>query len=246
MTSRRALGPCVVLLLLAREAGAVRPFVTDDARVVGRGHAQLETWWRRDPAGMQHWMFGAIGPNDRMELSLGMVHGVNHEQTLPQYSISGPLLQGKLLVFETQKNAWPGVATVFGAITPWGTGGFEPPGWTGFAYVAVTESLFDADRVLLHVNFGYAGTSLRPVQFSWGFATEIRVWSVVHAIGEVYSGDPYIAGISGASQFGIRFAFNDHLQLDLTGGVGLFAERHEDVMPPFVGTGVRLVTHQLW
>lgn len=243
--ARTALLACA-LGLFAREASAVRPFVTDDARVVGKGHVQLETWWRRDPDGMQHWMFGAVGPNDRMELSLGMVHGVNHEKIHPTYSVSGPFAQMKLLVFESRANRWPGVATVFGVITPWGSGGFEPPGWTGYAYVALTESLFDRDRVLVHLNFGWAGTSLRPVQFSWGAATELRVWGPIHAIGEVYSGDPYISGISGASQFGVRFAFNDHLQLDVTGGVGLFADRREDVMPPFFGTGVRLVSHELW
>lgn len=41
-------------LLMGRSAHAIRPFITDDARVVGRATPQLETWVFGDRAGLQH------------------------------------------------------------------------------------------------------------------------------------------------------------------------------------------------
>lgn len=230
---------------VSRDAHAVRPFVTDDARVVGKGHVQLETWWRRDDAGLQHWAVAAAGPTDRIELSLGFVHGVANEKK-PTYSIAGPLFQGKFLVHAAQPNRWPGIAAVFGVIPPWGMGGFESDSWTLFSYLCITELLFDDERVAIHGNLGFAGTSSTASRFSWGVATEIRIIGLLHAMGELYSGDPYIAGVSGTTQFGFRFVFSDHLQLDATAGLGVFADRKEDIAPPFVGTGVRLVSHEWW
>ena len=47
----------------------VRPFITDDARVVGERLAQLETWIRVDKEAGQHWILGAYGPNKKLELT---------------------------------------------------------------------------------------------------------------------------------------------------------------------------------
>jgi hypothetical protein len=243
------------LALVARPAAAVRPFVTDDAHVVGAGHVQLESWFRGDPNTMQHWAVAAVGPNDRMELSVGFVHGANNATGQHRYSISGPLVQGKFLIFHVEPNRWPGLAVAFGFLPPWGTGGFEPTSITGFAYLALTESLFDKDRVLLHLNLGYFGAtksdSLAPddprgtalAALTWGVGTEIRIVGPWHAIGELYSGDPYARGGSGAVQGGFRFFFSDHLQWDVTTGAGVFGDTPS---APFFGSGVRLVSHALW
>ncbi len=237
----------LAFFFFAADARAVRPFVTDDARVVGKGHIQLETWWRRDRGGLQHWAVAAVGPNDRTELSFGFVHGMaKPADAKPAYSIAGPLIQGKFLVHEALPNSWPGLAAIFGAVAPGGTGGFVSPGWTLFSYLSFTESLFREDGLLIHANVGFAGSSVTNSRFSWGIGTEFHVYDPLHLVAEIYSGDPYIAGASGTTQFGARFYFSDHLQLDLTGGVGLFADKREDVTPPFVGTGLRIVSHSLW
>ncbi|QEK50772.1 hypothetical protein FYC62_03125 [Pedobacter aquae] len=43
----------------------VRPFITDDARVVGERLAQLETWVRFDKEAGQHWILG--GDSDEVD-----------------------------------------------------------------------------------------------------------------------------------------------------------------------------------
>ena len=236
----------LVVALASSEARAVRPFVTDDARVVGKGQMQLETWFRVEPKSFQHWAVGAVGPNDRMELSVGFVHGVGRdERDDQQYSIGGPLFQGKLLVFDPVKNSWPGVAVVIGGVVPAGRGSLEPEGWAGFAYLALTESLWKEDRILVHANVGFTGAALegRGAAFTFGVGTEFRIYGVWHGIAELYSGDPYVGSVAGAVQAGFRFFFEDHLQLDMTAGTGVFGERK---LPPFFGMGVRLVSHRLF
>ena len=49
-SSRAVIGVFIVLLITAPPALAVRPFITDDSRVVGRRQAQMETWVRGDRA----------------------------------------------------------------------------------------------------------------------------------------------------------------------------------------------------
>ena len=53
----------------------VRPFITDDARVVGAGLAQVESWVRSDHESHQLWVLGAVGPTSWLELTLGGVVG---------------------------------------------------------------------------------------------------------------------------------------------------------------------------
>ena len=57
----------------------VRPFITDDARVVGDKLAQLETWLRFDKEAGQHWIMGAYGPNKKLELAVGGVYGYQND-----------------------------------------------------------------------------------------------------------------------------------------------------------------------
>lgn len=235
-----------VILVVAPNAHAVRPFVTDDARVVGGGQMQLETWFRVEPDSFQHWAFGAVGPNDHMELSVGFVHGVGRDdQDRNQYSIGGPLFQGKFLVHDPVRNSWPGVAVVIGGVVPAGRGSLEPEGWAGFAYVALTESLWKEDRILIHGNVGFTGAAIegRAAAFTFGIGTEFRIYGIWHGIAELYSGDPYVGSVAGAIQAGFRFFFEDHLQLDMTAGTGVFGEKQ---LPPFFGMGVRLVSHKMW
>jgi hypothetical protein len=61
-------------------AHAIRPFITDDARVVGAHLLQLETWVQADAEQLQHWVLPAFGPTERIELTLGAVHGASYGQ----------------------------------------------------------------------------------------------------------------------------------------------------------------------
>jgi hypothetical protein len=235
----------IVALTTPREAHAIRPFITDDARVVGGGHLQVETWWRRDRHSLEHWVLGAIGPNDHIELTLGGVHGAGPVGGRPAYSLAGPLLQAKILLNHALPNEAPGVALSVGGLPPVGRGAFAPPGWTTFAYVALTQALVGEDIVLIHANLGYSAVdapgfdALHP---TWGVGTQIHAIWRLHGIAEIFSGDPYGPGAGGAYQVGFRYIFNDYVQLDSTFGDGFFGAE----MPFWVSAGVRLVSHPLW
>jgi hypothetical protein len=64
---------CVVLALvgLAAPARAIRPFITDDARVVGARTLQLENWVVASGHAFEHWAVPAFGPTDYIELTVG-------------------------------------------------------------------------------------------------------------------------------------------------------------------------------
>jgi hypothetical protein len=244
---------CLLTLTLVtcvtRDAHAIRPFITDDAHTVGKGHLQLETYWRRDRQSFQHWVLPAVGPVEWLELTLGGVHGIaplGARPTKPAYAFAGPLVQGKFLLHEAVPNHLPGVAIVGGGIAPLGRGGFEPPGWNGFTYLAVTQAFFKEDDFLIHANVGLSAVSaanIDPAKLTWGVGTQVETIFNFHLIGEIFSGDPYSVSAGGAYQAGFRQIFNDHLQLDATMGGGLWGDT---ILPVWFSSGVRIVSHELW
>jgi hypothetical protein len=184
-----------------------------------------------------------------MELTLGGVHGIGRLGQYPEgrtYAIGGPLLQGKFLLREAIPNKPPGVGLAVGGLPPTGRGGFEPPGWSGFAYLAITQAFIKEDDFLIHANIGVsavAAPGLPPAKFTWGIGTQVETIYDFHLIAEVFSGDPYVQGSGGAYQVGFRQIFNDHLQLDGTWGGGLWGDT---ILPVWFSSGVRIVSHKLF
>jgi hypothetical protein len=241
--------PAAVFLILtiALPAYAIRPFITDDARVVGRHRLQLESWVQVDGTATQHWVLPAFGPTDRIELTIGAVHGAAYEDAdKTTYAAAGPLFQMKLLLHEPQPNRWPGVAVVGGVVTPYGYGGFAPPLLSGFTYVAVTESLGTNERVLIHANFGVhilSGLVEPHATITAGIGTQVHVVRGLHAVGEVAYSDPYGGPAGVAGQAGFRYIFNDSIQLDSTVGTGPWGEQQR---PVWASMGIRIVSNPLW
>lgn len=60
----------MLFMAVAGMARAVRPFITDDARVVGLRYAQAEAW--------QQWDMLAYGPTKWLELSVGGGVGLSY------------------------------------------------------------------------------------------------------------------------------------------------------------------------
>lgn len=223
----------------------VRPFITDDARVVGYRLAQAESWVRVDKESGQHWGLVAYGPNKNLELTAGGVHGyLRNADGKNQYTYALPLLQAKYLFRPYQPNKAPGVALVMGSFLPVGKGGFKPPGYGTFAFTTINQSVGKNDQYLFHVNLGanylqVAGEN-RTIA-TWGIGTQIRAIKGWHFVGELFSGDPYIPGTGTAYQLGYRYFFSDLLQVDMTAGKGIAG----DVIMPFWYTaGVRIVTER--
>lgn len=240
------------------EAAAIRPFVTDDARVVGDKLAQLETWLQFDRFTLEHNALGAIGPTDWLELTLGVTQGGVHSGPDAGYSITGPVLQGKALLLPARDGSWPGAALALGILPPFGHGDFVPTGWGGFGYVAFTESLWD-ERLLLHLNVGLtldtedfsaSNPDPSPTIVTAGFGAQAHIIAGLHGIAEVYYGDPYDPRADfPAMQTGLRYVFSDHVQVDGTFGSTL-TELSNGTGPArteqWGSLGVRLVTRELW
>ncbi len=223
--------------------GEVRPFITDDARVVGGRLAQLESWCRIDEESGQQWFMLAYGPSDHLELTLGGVLGYEvPEEGRYSFSYALPLLQAKYLFREYAPNRPPGVGMVLGTFLPTGKGVFRPPGYGTFGFLTVSQCFGAGEKVLIHGNIG--GNYLHidgsnTFIATWGLGTQIRVIGGMHFVGEFISGDPYVPGTGIAYQVGYRHFFSDLFQIDMTVGKGIGGE---NPLPFWFSAGIRLVT----
>lgn len=255
----------LAVLMVTTEAHAIRPFVTDDARVVGEKLAQLETWVLVDRIALEHSVLAALGPTKWLELTVGAIHGAVHSGADRGYAITGPIAQAKALAWPARDNGWPGLAVAAGALPPLGRGAFEPPGWDGFTYAAMTESLLN-EGILVHANvglvfgkddrdasdlgFGSAHSNRSTALVTGGVATQVRVLHGFHLIGEVYYGDPYDPRFSHAAmQLGFRHIFSERVQIDGTFGSTLSEVEEDDGSSrreQWGTLGLRLVSNELW
>jgi len=226
------------------KAYAIRPFVTDDARVVGGRLAQMETWVIGNRHEIVHNALGAIGPTDWLEITTGFSQGGSHNGTDNAYSITGPLFQLKALAHEAKPGAWPGVAFAVGVLPPFGHGSLTPQNTGGFGYMAVTQSLFN-DDLLLHANIGIAASDEKPYWSSIttaGFGFQAHAIDRLYAVAEVYRGDPYEPLMTdAASQAGFRYLLNENIQFDGTLGSTISGE-----LDQWWTFGIRIVSDALW
>jgi len=238
------LGLVAEAVFLPRRAFAIRPFVTDDARVVGAGRAQIETWFQADSNSTQHQSLLAFGPAEPFELTLGGLYGLNYERGASRVATAGPILQAKLLLREPKRNSWPGLAVAVGAVAPYGAGGFESEAWNPFTYAAATESLCQED-LLLHADLGFVRTrdARRENRALWGFGAQIRLVSRLHGVGEIFRGDPYSDNDTTATQLGFRYVASEHVQFDGSVGSGIDGRV---ALPAWGSLGIRLVSSPLW
>jgi hypothetical protein len=223
----------------------VRPFITDDARVVGDRLAQLESWIRVDKESGQHWILAAYGPNKNLELTIGGVYGYDVEHNSKKTFAYGlPLMQAKYLFKEYKPNKAPGIAAVLGTFLPIGTGSFKPAGYGTFGFATITQSVGANDKYLFHLNIGanylHVNGENNTVA-TWGLGTQINVYKGMHFVGELFSGDPYIPGTGTAYQLGYRYFFSDLFQIDMTIGKGIAGDV---IMPFWFSAGIRLVTEK--
>lgn len=240
--------------LSTQQAWAIRPFVTDDARVVGDGLAQVETWFSLDPQFIEHNALFALGPTPWLELTAGFVQSIEHTGAeRGAYSFVGPVLQGKALLLEAENNARPGLAFAAGVLPPAGVGNAVPHSTSGFGYLALTESIED-EWILFHANLGLVlagGPSATESQLDWhfiaGLAAQLRVAGPLHALAEVYYGDPFDPLFrASALQLGARYVFSEELQVDGAWGTTIDPGTQEPGGSQWGTLGLRWVTPQLW
>ncbi|MFN3403133.1 MAG: hypothetical protein ACK40G_03495 [Cytophagaceae bacterium] len=218
----------------------VRPFITDDARVVGARLSQLETWARYEHRNFQQWVMLAYGPTKRTELTLGGVGGYDEEEGEGHFAYALPLLQAKILFREYKPNKLAGVGLVAGSFLPVGSGTFRPPGYGIFSFLTISQALGHGEKLLLHLNAGgnYLYEDNHQFIGTWGFGSQIKTIGGFHLVAELFSGDPYVPGTGTAYQAGFRHFFSDNFQIDMTFGEGLAGRT---IMPFWVSAGLRLV-----
>jgi len=213
----------VVALILPSPAHAVRPFVTDDARIADVGQIEGETWFDFIPQDgrvmpVYNALFNVV-PTDWLELGVSGGIGWDTDNTV---TIVNQGLQGKLLFVRPVDGGLPGLSLVVGGILPWGRGSAWMDGYGGYIIAPVSVSLGGGD-FLFHGNLGLVsgyptiGEAVhRPF---WGVGTDIAIGrSDFRGILEVFAGDPFDPlGPSLAGQVGTRWLVSDYLNLDVAG-----------------------------
>jgi hypothetical protein len=194
---------------------AARPFFTDDARVVDKGHCQLETFYKdqRSYSGSEFWFLPACNPS-----FVPMQNGV--ELTVAANRIEGDrntILQAKYLFKELQTNGY-GIAASAGS-------------FGGEAYVnGIVSFSFLEDRAVVHTNVG----RFREAGTTWGLGLEAllappRVYGILEAFGQRGEAPTY--------HYGIRFwVIPSRFQIDATRG-----DQGGDPMRRFYTLGLRFI-----
>jgi hypothetical protein len=234
---------------------AVRPFITDDARVTPNHTFLTETSLRLDQNRLQNLTLFALGFEDKLETTIGFTSGFlikDDEGTAYQLSAAGPLLQLKYIINQQKgKDGFPSVGAALGANPPWGVGSknFPPPSWSQFGSLIVSKSFTShPEHLNLHVNFGLTNTQhsgkAMEQEVTWGVGLQYHLFKdIVYGVTEIVSGDPY--GISNGTvyQVGLRIFISEQLQLDTTYGSGVWGNPRPGW---FVGFGLRVFTKPLW
>jgi hypothetical protein len=146
------------LALASAHGMAARPLVTDDARVLERGHCQVEAFYKeqRNYSGSEFWFIPACNPG--IELTVGG-NRIDGERNL--------VVQAKTLIRELPGNGY-GLAASAGAF-----------GGHGFAN-AIASFSFLGERAVVHANAGYFEAP------TWGLGLELAFSARLTAVAETY------------------------------------------------------------
>jgi len=231
-----------ILTAIVPKTYAVRPFITDDGLVAGKGVLNYETWAYIDREVKEHWTQFSFGATERLEFSaVGLWGFYKPKGGDNTFSYSLPLLEAKYLFCEFEPAKRPGIAAAAGSHLPWGKGEFVPSGRGAYGFLAASYALDENENFTFHGNFGmnylYVNKENDWVPY-WGLGSQVRAYKGLHIVGEVISGDPYAPGTGLAYQLGIRQFINEKMQFDIEFGQGLAGE---DKIPFWVGFGFRMV-----
>jgi hypothetical protein len=222
---------------------AVRPFITDDAALIGFRRVELASWTFMNKTGTEFWHSANMGLSNRFELTVAGFWGYSRPEVKNrrEFSFTAPLFQGKFLFRDYEPNGLPGLTLAAGSDLPFGKGAFVPNGHNAFGFISLTQCFGNDEEFLIHTNIG--GTYLREDRINhtgltWGLGTQIKVYKGLHGVAEIVSGDPYIHDAGFVCQFGARHFINDNLQFDVAFGKGWGSENS---MPYWISGGLRYV-----
>jgi len=233
----------VFTAMFALPTWAVRPFITDDATLIGLRRAELASWTFISGKTMEFWHNYTMNLTNRFEIQVSGFWGFHRLENddYRKLSYTAPLIQGKFLFRDYVPNGLPGVTIAAGSDLPFGKGAFVSGGYGAFSFLSITQCIGNDEEALFHANIG--GTYLRQeaknhTGLTWGVGMQIKAYKGLHGVAEIVSGDPYMHGAGSAYQLGIRYFFNDALQVDLAFGKGLGGENR---MSSWMTCGIRYI-----
>ena len=243
-TAACAVAVLSLLAILPSPALAVRPFITDDARITDKGTVLIETSLRVDRDKFQNLNVISYRVADRLEASMNFTDGfMINDDTRGNPSIAGPGLQFKYLMGDGIGIDFPSTALVIGATSPNGSGSvnFKAPAWSEYAYLAITKALVNhPENLNMHINLGinHSETDGHPTTASWGIGFQILMAGKTFLCTEVFAGDPYAITPGSIFQIGLRYFVSDDMQIDVSTGHGLWGE---PALGAYLGMGLRMV-----
>jgi hypothetical protein len=258
--SRRVLAFALLLVLgsilgSAREAEAARPFVIEEAEVVGKKLVRLESWVVATRDLLAHAGLLGIGAGEHLEVKLGAVHGGVYGRGVNGYGVRGPLLEIDAMFLAPTWKGRPGLGMNVGVITPLGYQTFRPPGWSGFGGLRYTQPLF-RDHVRLHGNVGVSNgergedvvDGQRAADWLYGgVGLELRFSERTQAVLEYFHRDPYGTYATWAAvHAGFRYWFRESIGVDGGLGVTLPYAGGDERARVFGTIGLRLTTPVRW
>jgi hypothetical protein len=245
---------CAALFVSFQQAEAVRPFVTDDARIVDRGQIEIEMWLDAHVHdGIARPSFNVVlgfSPLEWLQFLFGGGIGLDSANGF-QAGIANPTVQAKFLFTRIGEGiTQPGFSLVLGGVLPVGLGYLKEEAG-GFFLIAPITFRFFGEWLLIHINVGLTGgfylDHTKPIDIRpfWGIGFDVGLGlQQLRLIGEAYAGDPFeIEKPFIAAQLGFRWLVNDHVNIDLTFGTQPYIHASATTWPvEFWGQlGVRLL-----
>ena len=215
------------IIFFMPQVRAVRPFITDDAALIGKRRFELANWGYYSNNGLEIWHSINNGITDWCEVTLAGVWGFDGEKN---FTCTLPLLQAKFMFRDYEPNGIPGITCAVGSNMPWGMGAFMATGYGAFAFVTATQCIGTDEQFLLHLQLG--GTFIHNTDidettgkktgtqkgFVLGVGAQTKIYKGLHLVSELVQGDPYDSRAPMMYQLGIRQFVSDRLQIDCAFG----------------------------
>jgi hypothetical protein len=207
-------------------AYAVRPFVTDDARIVDYGQVETESWIESTKANGQ-WnpapsinAIGSTSVNDWLQILVGTGTGLDRDGNS---GVSNPLLSAKVLFRAALEDGTPGYAISYTSTFDSGRKSFQERGQVQ-SLVGMSTYRFYDDKLNIHINLGLRTDKERDqvsqTRALWGLGFDVETFSSkTRFVAEVFSGDPLSLNAPRyATQLGMRYLKSDYMQMDFIVG----------------------------
>lgn len=206
-------------LLIPTKSFAVRPFVTDDARIIDQGQITSEIWVDKS---LRHLddspeLNALIGASFTQWYELTLAGGMGTKKFGEDFS--NPVIQSKFLLSSMKEDGTPGLALSFGLTPNEGSGDLRTHGSSSYLLGLISKRMYD-DHLLLHLNIGATKNWIQDEKSEtkpfWGVGAEFALWTFEwRGVFEVFSGDPFHPiRTDVATQAGFRWLYSDLLNFD--------------------------------